>query len=106
VVSLRGLFDGVVDIAVEPSGTVVVANQNNCNIVRVDPSTGVQTLITSGLVGLRGIGVADDGQIYVSSDPGSGVASSILQIDPVTGNQTVISTAGVFGFIGGLVQAP
>ena len=52
------------------------------------------------------LAVGSDGQIYVSSNPGSGVASSILQIDPDTGNQTVISSGGGFGFLGGLVQAP
>jgi streptogramin lyase len=104
VVATHGFMNGVVDIAVEPSGTVLVASQNN--IVRVDPTTGTQILVTSDLVGLRGIAVGSDGQIYVSSNPGAGVASSILQIDPDTGNQTVISSGGGFGFLGGLVQAP
>jgi DNA-binding beta-propeller fold protein YncE len=55
---------------------------------------------------LRGIAVGSDGQNYVSSNPGSGVAGSILQIDPDTGNQTVISTEGAFGFLGCLALAP
>jgi streptogramin lyase len=99
------MINGVVDIAVEPSGTVLVENGNN-SLVRVDPSSGKQSLVASGLMGLNGLAVGSDGQIYVVSDPSSSVASSIIRVDPATGDQTVISAGGIFGFLGGLVQAP
>ncbi|HLJ91699.1 MAG TPA: hypothetical protein VKU02_00765 [Gemmataceae bacterium] len=105
VIASGGMINGVIDIAVEPGGTVLIENQND-SIVRVDPSNGMQTLVTSGLVGLNGLGVGSDGQIYVSSSPSSSDPSSIIRVDPVTGSQTTISTAGSFGFLGGLVQAP
>jgi hypothetical protein len=66
----------------------------------------MQTLVASGLVGLNGIAVGNDGQIYVSSNPGPTHPSAIVKIDPATGAQTTVSSGGTLGFLGGLVQAP
>jgi hypothetical protein len=102
-----GLISGVIDIAVESSGTVLVENQFD-RIIRVNPADGMQTLLASGgdLVGLNGLGVGIDGEIYVSADPDPSLPSKIIRIDPITGMQTVVSSGGNFGFLGGLVQAP
>jgi hypothetical protein len=102
-----GLISGVIDIALEPSGTILLENQFD-RIIRVDPANGMQTLLASGgdLVGLNGIKVDNDGSILVSAAPAPSLPSKIIRIDPVTGAQTVVSAGGSLNFIGGLVQAP
>jgi DNA-binding beta-propeller fold protein YncE len=66
-------------------------------IIRVDPVSGEQTVITSG--GLLGspVGIALDanGQILAINQEGSGGAW-IVRVDPATGSQTPVTSGGLF----------
>ncbi len=65
-------------------------------IIRVDPTTGVQTVISSGvnLVGPTGLAMDRAGDILVA-DIGAG---AVIRVNPTTGGQTVISSGGFFSF--------
>jgi len=75
-------------------------------IFRVDPVTGVQTTLTQGdnFYFLQGLAIApagtpNDGDIYVTSvGDGASITSKLIKVDPATGVQTVISSAGNFNY--------
>jgi hypothetical protein len=71
---------------------------SSLGIVRVNPSTGAQTLVSSGgeFVGPSGIAVAPGGQLFVADSNCCGVPGSVIRVDPVTGAQTVVATGGNF----------
>ena len=80
-------------------GDLIVAHQSlsEAGIVRIDPLTGAQTVITSGrlLQEPRGIAIDGAGQIIVA-DQAVGGNGAILRVDPMTGTQTVIAAGGTF----------
>ena len=84
------------DIVVTDIGGIVRTDQ----IIKVDPATGAQTVITTG--GLLGspVGVAIDGsgQILVVNQRGAGPNADvwIVGIDPTTGGQTALASGGLF----------
>lgn len=66
-------------------------------IIRVDPTTGNRTALTSNIVGtgpaigrVFSLAIASDGSIF-ASDAGN---NAILNVDPTTGNRTIISQVG------------
>jgi len=63
-------------------------------VVRVNPITGVQTVVSLGglLADPWGIAVARNGLILVTDPVDFGSAARITRIDPVTASQTVVST--------------
>jgi hypothetical protein len=65
-------------------------------ILRVDPTTGAQTVVSSGgqFVDPYSVAVAPDGSLIVA-DPGTyGGTGTIFRVDPTTGAQSVIATGG------------
>lgn len=103
--ALTGTFDAGGngrDIAYEGNGAdsvlVLVSLLGSAAIVRVDPSTGTQTTVTSGpSIGFAGgIVVEADGMILVTTAGGIEGASGIVRVDPTTGAQTVLSAEGLF----------
>ncbi len=99
VVTASGVFDAVYGVAVAANGDLIVADPSNGvpgsgKVVRVNPNTGAQTVISSGgnLVNPDGVALAANGDIYVAD---SGLAT-IIRIDPTTGAQTVVSSGGDF----------
>jgi len=68
-------------------------------IVKVDPTTGAQTLVSSGglLDGLWGIAIEASGHIIVTdmAHPIYGGAPEIIRVDPATGAQTLVSAGGL-----------
>ena len=88
---------GPLEIAVERSGTILVADGAN-GVVRVNPETGVVTPFVSGgdLVFPKGVTVDPaNGDIYVADLAALfGQASRIVRIDPVTAAQNVVATGG------------
>jgi sugar lactone lactonase YvrE len=104
-----GLFQHPYDIAVAPgggslyvvdlgefaSGTTPAADGR---IIRVDPATGAQALVSQGgeLVDPAGIAVAPDGTLFVVENVGVGPARdpAVIRIDPATGAQSVLTRGG------------
>jgi len=84
---------GGYDVAVAPNGTIWMSQGNN--LVQVDPDSGIQTVVASdiNLSGgqATGISIAPNGDIIVGTFGGS---SSVTRVDPVTGNTTLLSSAG------------
>ena len=76
------------------AGDVVVSDYTSGAIFRVNPVTGIQTMISSGggLVNPHGIAIESSGSILVAERS----SQTILRINPVTGSQTTVSTGGSF----------
>jgi DNA-binding beta-propeller fold protein YncE len=92
------LFRRPYDLAVEPDGNLVVAdlgvpNQKDGAVIRVDPLTGVQSLVSSGgeFYDPAGIAVAPDGQLYVVDNRAPDDDGAVIRIDPRTGAQTLVT---------------
>ena len=110
------LFRHPYDLAVGPGGrSLYVADMGEFasgpapsadgRIIRVDPGTGAQTLISQGgeLVDPAGVAVAPDGSLLVVENVGvggnprsgeGGGQPAVIRIDPRTGGQTVITRRG------------
>jgi hypothetical protein len=85
-------------------GDIVIADQGLGDlrgpaIIRVDPTTGNQTIVSSGglLSVPRGVALDVNGDILVAMRCcGPNVINGVLRVDPTTGNQTIVSSAGNF----------
>jgi len=75
-------------------GDIVVTDQGKESIFKVDPATGVATLISANgnLQDPRGIVIDTDGTLLVADK----AAGAILRVDPADGSQTVVSSGGSF----------
>jgi hypothetical protein len=88
-------------LAVEASGTILVASYNMGLLLRVDPKTGVRTILSDfnnpaqGVVACNIIGdaVEDSGQILVFGiSPCTSFSYGVLfRVDPSTGQRTILS---------------
>jgi len=97
LVSTGGLIQSTAGIAVEASGTLVVADYDSDAILRIDPATGAQSIVSQGnlLQGQLGLALEADGDIVVT-DPGwQGGNPEIIRIDPVTGAQSLVTSDGL-----------
>ena len=65
-------------------------------VIAVDPTTGMQSVLSSGgnFVDPTGIAVAKDGNIYVSDLGPVGGTGAVIRVNPVSGAQTVVSSGG------------
>jgi DNA-binding beta-propeller fold protein YncE len=86
------------DLAVESDGKLVVAdlgepNRKDGAVIRVDPLTGLQSLVSSGgeFFDPAGIAVAPDGQIYVVDNRAPDNDGAVIRVDPRTGAQTLVT---------------
>jgi sugar lactone lactonase YvrE len=77
-------------------------------IVRVDPTTGAQTVISSGgqFIDPYGVALAPDGSLIVADRGSFGGAGTIFRVDPTTGVQTVITSGGYLFDPSGVAFAP
>ncbi|MBX5490558.1 MAG: hypothetical protein IRZ14_05320, partial [Chloroflexi bacterium] len=114
------LLTSPVDIAVDPNGNILVLNVASCSgvisvqcngitgVIRVDPSTGVQTPLTSGpsyFATPVALAVAPNGTIYVVDSnccqvfqfPDGYLTGGVIAIDPNTGAQWVVSNPNSSG---------
>jgi len=79
-------------------------------IFRINPTTGVSTIVSSGFDTATGIAVAPNGNIYVNDflAHGGGI-NRITQVNPLDGTQTIIVNGGIFpvgaGQLGGMAIA-
>jgi sugar lactone lactonase YvrE len=87
-------------IAVEASGDLLVTTFATGLLVRIDPISGVQNMLTSGLIGPAGIAIGAAGTIYVAEQGGARVTG----IDPVSGD--LLSVAGGLVTAFGLASEP
>jgi sugar lactone lactonase YvrE len=103
--SQGNLFVHPYDLAVERDGSLIVVDMGQFAsddatpdgaVVRVDPRTGTQSLVSRGgaLVDPAGVAVASDGALYVLENVGAGGLRGVVRIDPVSGAQTVVAQGG------------
>jgi sugar lactone lactonase YvrE len=103
--SQGSLFVRPFDLAVEADGNLVVADLGRPNVkdgavIRVDPVTGRQSLVSSGgeFFDPAGIAVAPDGQLYVVDNRAPDNDGAVIRVDPRTGAQTLVTeTTGLPG---------
>ena len=96
-IALVLVFTGVSRVAavdLKP-GDILVTDIGSRAIIRVDPATGEQKVVSSGgsLTFPTGIAVEASGQIVVVDG-----VQGVLRVDPTTGAQTVLSSGGFFVF--------
>ncbi|WP_406696653.1 tandem-95 repeat protein [Singulisphaera sp. Ch08] len=65
-------------------------------ILRIDPTTGVQSVVSSGgqFIAPYGVTIASDGSLIVADRGPLGGTGTLFRIDPTTGTQSVITTGG------------
>jgi sugar lactone lactonase YvrE len=92
------LFRRPYDLAIEPDGKLVVAdlgepNRKDGAVIRVDPLTGLQSLVSSGgeFFDPAGIAVAPGGEIYVVDNRAPDNDGAVIRVDPRTGAQTLVT---------------
>ena len=106
------------DIAVAKDGSLIVADMGafatstdrtpDGRIIRVDPVTGNQTLLTAGnlLVDPAGLTIAPDGLIYVVENVGTQGTPGVVSVNPTTGAQTLVSQGGQLCYPFGIALHP
>jgi sugar lactone lactonase YvrE len=100
------VFGGASGIALEPESENVLVliseYSGGGSVIRIDPSTGVQTTVASGLGEVGGIAVEADGYILVTSGQLFGGVNGVIRIDPSTGAKTTVTSGGSFSFPNGI----
>lgn len=78
-------------------GDIIVVDQSASGVIKADPVTGAQEVISAGglFVHPRGVAIDGAGNIIVA-DPGAFGGGGVIKVDPVTGVQTKISSGGFF----------
>jgi DNA-binding beta-propeller fold protein YncE len=96
---LGTLFQQPYDLAVEADGSLVVAdmgipNQKDGAVIRVDPFTGRQSLVSSGgdFYDPAGIAVGPGGVLYVLDNLAGSNSGAVIRVDPTTGAQQMIAS--------------
>lgn len=104
--------------AFEASGQILVSDYTGGALLRVDPATGARSVVTSATVGsgpaagsIGIVAIEPDGNVLVTSDDFETDTSSVLRVDPVTGDRTAVSSDSVgtgpaLETLRGLVLAP
>ncbi len=115
------LFEHPYDIAVAPGGgSLYVVDMGafaqgptpaaDGRVIRVDPATGAQSLVSQGgeLVDPAGIAVAPDGTLFVVENVGVGPAQNpaVVRIDPASGAQSVLTRGGNLCYPFGIAIEP
>ena len=82
------------DVVKESDGTLIVAARER--VVRVDPATGDQAIVSEGgkLLAPYKIAVSGDGKIYLTELDSAGLivgGSQVVEIDPATGVQRILA---------------
>ncbi|MFJ8161126.1 hypothetical protein ACIRBY_09340 [Streptomyces sp. NPDC096136] len=106
-VSSGGKFSAPLGVAVEAGGSILVADGSAGGfgaVVRVDRTTGGQTVLSQGdgagadpPVRAVGLCVAPDGSVLVVEQNmigGEDLSSRVVRVDPVTGARTTVTSGG------------
>jgi sugar lactone lactonase YvrE len=106
-VSSGGVFAYPFGIALAPDGDILVVDRDafpdasggRGSVIRVDPTSGIQTVVSSGgnFRSPSGIVATTSGDIFVVDGSAFGSAGAIIRVNPVTGEQTTVSSAGDLG---------
>ncbi|MBD0283210.1 MAG: PKD domain-containing protein [Thermoleophilaceae bacterium] len=99
------LFVHPYDLAAEHDGSLVVVDMGRFAsddaspdgaVIRVDPTTGAQTAVSSGgeLVDPAGVAVAPDGALYVLENVGRRGEPAVIRVDPHSGAQSTVAEGG------------
>jgi sugar lactone lactonase YvrE len=82
-------------------GDILVADRNafsgDGGVIRVDPTTGVQTMVSSGglFINPLNLAITTRGSIFVTDSTGDATTSvGIVRVNPLTGSQTLVVPAG------------
>ncbi|MFJ4776306.1 hypothetical protein [Streptomyces sp. NPDC088762] len=110
--TVLSVSDGTLDplrpggVCVAADGTVVVVEQAGPvpepaapRVVRIDPVTGVRTVVSAGGAFVSPVDVAidHDGNILVvDANAFTGSSGGVIKVDPVSGAQSVVSSGGSF----------
>ncbi len=112
------LFRHPYDVAVAADGSLLVADMGDYatpttrtpdgRIIRVDPVTGRQSLVTSGnlLVDPAGLAIAPNGLIYVIENVGTLGQPAVVSVNPATGAQTLVTQGGQLCYPFGIAVHP
>ncbi len=108
------LFVRPYDLAASPRGDALyVADMGEFEaadgrVIRVDPATGMQSLVASGgrLVDPSGIAVAPDGTLYVLENVGASGDPEVLRVNPSTGAQAVVTSGDELCYPFGIAIEP
>jgi sugar lactone lactonase YvrE len=76
-------------------------------VIRVDPDTGTQTVLSTGGAFSNPFAIAleADGDILVLDNLAANFDGAVIRVDAETGDQTVVSTGGFFNDPGGIAVA-
>jgi Ca2+-binding RTX toxin-like protein len=96
------LFVDPYAVTLGPSGGLLVADREAFDgtggVIRVDPDTGQQTLISDNAISPPGffadpdgIAVSASGDIFVADASALGGTGGVIRVDPTTGKQTIVS---------------
>ena len=112
------LFRHPYDIVVAADGSLLVADMGayatatdrtpDGRIIRVDPVTGQQSLVTSGnqLVDPAGLALGPDGLIYVVENVGTTGEPGVVSVNPATGAQALVTQGGQLCYPFGIAVHP
>jgi DNA-binding beta-propeller fold protein YncE len=114
---LGTLFQHPYDLAVEADGSLLVADmgvadQKDGSVIRVDPFTGRQSLVSSGdnFYDPAGIAIGPGGVLYVLDNLAGSNSGAVIRVDPKTGEQDVIASnfdpVALFDFPFGIAVQP
>jgi sugar lactone lactonase YvrE len=108
-VASGGPFRNPKDVAVEPSGKLIVVDPDagpgpGAGVYRVDPVSGAIAILAEGppLEGTYGVRVAPSGQVYVPNRD----TATIHRIDPVTGVVSTLTSGPPFQAPTGVTVGP
>jgi sugar lactone lactonase YvrE len=104
LISSGGNFASPYNLALEADGSILVADPNafgpGCGpgtgaIVRVNPTSGAQTIVSSGgnFACPGGVAVAPSGEIFVVNGGGA-FGGRVVRVDPTNGAQTLVASGG------------
>jgi hypothetical protein len=104
------LFNHPVDVAVDGSGTIYIANtggpanQVAGSLFRINPQTGAQTLITSfgPYSGIDSMEVTANGTLFAGAISAGVVPAQLIAVNPQTGAQAIVSTGGNLSQVEGI----